>query len=1746
MRNSLIPLLFLLTLVPLALIADDVIVDQSSLSQYQTDNCAQFDMFDFDGQEHNNTNTAERILLANDPVILGEIYTQEVWIYRMVGGISVQKIIGTGHAITNANYDLTSPPTILLTDWQDITYGFGNGGAAKFYTVEDVAQVNGWIHIAVTKDETNLILYINGEEVDHIYFSGGGTAGVPEEVGQNRVGHNFQGKMDNLRMWNLARTQEQIQQYMYEDVPADEPGLLANYTMDLISFDDGDWTAAGIPSPYKVIDRSPRENHGLVYNVEIVKEYFSDDCPKPDGSLNCPYPTINRALDDEYIFNDGGGARVHIREGRYSELVRRLGMHDLIIEGYPDEDVVIDGTVPVALNWEPYDLDGHSVFKAEIDFDSICIELGRPIEGYPGSGYQDTIYSVFVDDRYMIPASPYNYKNPTDPTIGNPENPEPGTVWSLGIPYNEEFIPSQLEYLDTLEEWAYDPSEHALYIYPSNNYIPDSTNVRVQIRERVMDAHKSENLQIKNLHFYSGSFFADDCNNLTIEDSKFSFSTDHGADTYNEIRNADELLIRNCVFENMGAGTPIQMNYVVYPTIENVLFRNFDWYKGNTGYAMVDRNFSSDGGDIEYGEAQWRYVTVKNSYSAGISPGYRSLVEYCRFENLYDTCDCSGIQRNGSSATLSTTRYCWIINCPHMNALRLNSGCGGNNADIHHVVSIGNRRNFTLKGDYHDAHHLTSYSPQNKDIILPEYKYCGLDGQGENEPGNIHSQLRNTMAQGFIDCNSPDCGGIIIDGSLNDTIPTSYDPFFLDSAGIWYGKALDPRNHFSGVPVNPYNQPVLGLENPWIRNRARSDDYLMEEFGTIPWENNEQGYDFRPRKGSDYIDNGVIISGINDGLELNQNHPPLYSGQNRAFVGDAPDIGAYEYGDSVYWIPGFRYEYPSVPLPKNGETNVSMEYGLTFNYPWKTDYSGTVATVTVSGPGVNRTETFQYPYNVLFETFQPGGTYNWSVTVDGISGGNWSFTVKDRVYPLNDRSVATATDTIVWPFMIQNLVVSNSSMAFLRFDIPSSVLSNCIINLNLVPENIITLNSGIIIYQYNFLGWDEWLDNETNIGVIDRTVLTPIDTVYSLDENSGVSIDISDIVNTSGEYSFALGVLDEGDSVSFYSKEKMYCANNYPGCNDSDQPGGAEPYAPQTAYWPSLNFQPQDGPAIDFIPDQVINEDMIMNIVLSASDINGYGFLFSASSSESNVTAVVIDDTLNLTPLSDWNGQTVITAVVESDGPSNFSDTTSFTFTVNAVNDSPVLTDPLPDVVIDEDVFSAVIIPAMESHFFDIDDGDILSYTASALGEGLDSLSFSTDDGFTAMASYHGSRIMSVKRSQMKEGTDINQFQTSQNRSKNRVNSDTRQNSFNSRTDSTALIVYPTENFVGDIDIIIIASDMSSISVADTLMLTIVNIGDAPIVINPIADIEVDEDNEPLTLNINGVFDDVDISVGDSLTITAISLADTLVTVEYDSNGVPLLVFSENGHGETDIIVTAADLIGLTANDTVHVTILSVNDAPLEFSLLSPADSTELVITPNDISQEMNLMMRWESSSDVDGDVLIYQFVLGVDGTGASVLIDTVLSDTVLNIPYQDLAEFIGMLGQTSISGNWTVFTTDSDDTTMSNDVWNILIDAGGVLSIHGDIIPEVYALHQNYPNPFNPTTILRYDLPEDTQVRITIYDIMGREIRTLFNNQQSAGYKSVVWDATNDLGQPVSAGMYLYRIFAEEFVQVKKMVLLK
>jgi len=90
-------------------------------------------------------------------------------------------------------------------------------------------------------------------------------------------------------------------------------------------------------------------------------------------------------------------------------------------------------------------------------------------------------------------------------------------------------------------------------------------------------------------------------------------------------------------------------------------------------------------------------------------------------------------------------------------------------------------------------------------------------------------------------------------------------------------------------------------------------------------------------------------------------------------------------------------------------------------------------------------------------------------------------------------------------------------------------------------------------------------------------------------------------------------------------------------------------------------------------------------------------------------------------------------------------------------------------------------------------------------------------------------------------------------------------------------------------------------------------------------------------------------------------------------------------------------------------------------------------------------------------------------------------------------------------------------------------------------LLPQEYSLAQNYPNPFNPITSIQYELPQNSDVQITIYDLMGREVTTLISESQDAGYKSIQWDATN-----VPSGMYFYQIKAGEFVQTKKMILLK
>ena len=94
--------------------------------------------------------------------------------------------------------------------------------------------------------------------------------------------------------------------------------------------------------------------------------------------------------------------------------------------------------------------------------------------------------------------------------------------------------------------------------------------------------------------------------------------------------------------------------------------------------------------------------------------------------------------------------------------------------------------------------------------------------------------------------------------------------------------------------------------------------------------------------------------------------------------------------------------------------------------------------------------------------------------------------------------------------------------------------------------------------------------------------------------------------------------------------------------------------------------------------------------------------------------------------------------------------------------------------------------------------------------------------------------------------------------------------------------------------------------------------------------------------------------------------------------------------------------------------------------------------------------------------------------------------------------------------------------------------------------LPWSFELNQNYPNPFNPTTTIRYQLPKNADVQLIVYNSLGQKIRTLVSGRRSAGKYEVVWDATNDQGNMVASGMYIYRLITKEQVQSRRMLLIR
>lgn len=186
----------------------------------------------------------------------------------------------------------------------------------------------------------------------------------------------------------------------------------------------------------------------------------------------------------------------------------------------------------------------------------------------------------------------------------------------------------------------------------------------------------------------------------------------------------------------------------------------------------------------------------------------------------------------------------------------------------------------------------------------------------------------------------------------------------------------------------------------------------------------------------------------------------------------------------------------------------------------------------------------------------------------------------------------------------------------------------------------------------------------------------------------------------------------------------------------------------------------------------------------------------------------------------------------------------------------------------------------------------------------------------------------------------------------------------------------------------------------------------------------------------------------------------------------------------------------------------------------------------------LNLDLLYEEIRAYRGGVWSYWF----QTIGA-----VILPGSFAEFPEVGLAAFIGA---DSVQFRITVLTQPDGEVVSPA---NVFIDDftltayGSVLDVKDNqIAPQQFTLHQNYPNPFNPSTIISYDLPKSAQVKLVIYNVLGKEVRKLVDARETAGHHEITWNSKNDAGSSVVSGMYFYKITAGELELTQKFLLLK
>lgn len=274
---------------------------------------------------------------------------------------------------------------------------------------------------------------------------------------------------------------------------------------------------------------------------------------------------------------------------------------------------------------------------------------------------------------------------------------------------------------------------------------------------------------------------------------------------------------------------------------------------------------------------------------------------------------------------------------------------------------------------------------------------------------------------------------------------------------------------------------------------------------------------------------------------------------------------------------------------------------------------------------------------------------------------------------------------------------------------------------------------------------------------------------------------------------------------------------------------------------------------------------------------------------------------------------------------------------------------------------------------------------------------------------------------------------------------------------------------------------------------------------------------------------------------------------EWASFDVPLDDFTaEAANGLLDresiyqILLTTAGTINMVYIDNLYFYREgSAVDATIEaFSLTSPPDETTLELTGDGTDEAVIEWTEAESNTDVT-----YTWHADTPGSDFSEPAVSIGSDnsgqaTTLTLSFSALDQTLDNLGVEeggSITLDWTVTAMAGDSVRFADEIFEITLVRNLNVSNEVNESPNTFALNQNYPNPFNPTTNISYTIPESGDVTLEVFNIQGQRIITLVNGRQSAGSHIATFDASN-----LASGVYTYRLVSGNFVQVRKMLLIK